>query len=494
MDGLVLLSILLAQGISSEANAELQIEGSLAFGGYVSNNGISELRVRAFSRTGGNLVLETSGATHDVRLNLELLPNQATEAWLPLQINSRANSVSLGARLNQFDDTTIPLNPMRRSIRPFALIGSRASQLLAHVPNTISISSTALPHIPEAYSQVSALAVDRQAMAALDEDQLRSLLDYVGTCGRLLLIDVSDAVGQVFANRATCERQYLRFADDEESARGAFIELIEKSDSPLPSNRDLEALLVDSSADAFDLDRIILLWGGYLIILILLLTRTRAPLAALGFCVVSTVLVLMIWPAGTSRNFVAWAEMASSEKMARYIGVERHAANRRGIHLLSRDSFNGYPIAVIDGDFYLDWSLSGDHQQIAWTATPFEQLDRVTQGSFPVDATVQLDLGSTSAGVCNIGRSATAPMYLHWQGDLYEIPSLDSGARWTNTAGVALSRDLRNRPELELFRARSSEHSIAILQSLPVPDAEETERAWLMRYLSHETGESPCAT
>ena len=494
MDGLLLLSILLTQGISAPANSALQIEASLAFGGYVSDEGFSELHIRALSRTGGALVIDTTGTTPTIKIDLDLLPNEPLDIWLPMKIDFAALPLSLRANLDQSDTQDLKLEYARRSLPRFALLGSRAVQRLAHLPDTEAIKAADLPHIPEAYRQISALAVDSEAMAALDEDQLRSLLEYVGSCGRVLLIDASAAVGQAFANRAACEGQFLILLGNEENAANAFSLLIEQANFLLPPERSLERLLSESSIGAFNGTRMIFFLGGYLLILIVLLGKVRSRFAALAFSIICTVLVLVIWPASISRNFAAWAEMASTEQVARYMGIERLSAARRSTVMLAGDSFDGYTSSVTAEDHSLRWGLQAEQRRIIWNAAPFQSLQRITYGSFAVNATLYLDSSGDSARICNTGIGSTTLMYLQWQGDIYEIPPLNAGTGWSSIGQVALNSASGNRPELKLFLERSANHTLTVLQSLPIPNEKKNEQAWLLRYRSHQTGGSPCAS
>lgn len=494
MDGLLLLSILLAQGISAPTNADLQLEASLAFGSYVSNDGFAELHVRALSGAGGSLVIETTGTTPTVRIDLELLPNEPLDTWLPLRIDAAALPVSLDARLKQSATQATALNYARRSLPWFALLGPRAAQRLSHLPGTEAITAAELPHIPEAYRQISALAVDSAAMASLDEEQLRSLLEYVGSCGRVLLIDASVAVRKIFANRAACEGRFLILVDNEENAGNAFSLLTEQASFLLPAEQSLEPLLRKSSTDALNGTRLAFFLGAYLVILIVLLSRAQSRFAALGFSIIATVLVLVTWPVATSRNFVAWAEMASTEQVARYVGIERHSASRRGTVMLPGESFAGYTSKISGENYSLHWGTATEQRQIVWNAAPFQSLDRISQGSFPVNATLRLDLSGDSAGICNTGSSSTALMYLQWQGVLYEIPPMDAGTGWSSIGQDILDSDSGNRAELKLFLERSAIYPLTVLQSLPIPNAEKNEQAWLLRYQTMRMGAAPCAS
>jgi hypothetical protein len=84
-------------------------------------------------------------------------------------------------------------------------------------------------------------------------------------------------------------------------------------------------------------------------------------------------------------------------------------------------------------------------------------------------------------------------MYLQWQGNVYAVPPLEEGARWSVNGHDALSIDARIQPELKLFLERSTAYPLTVLQSLPIPGAEKNQQAWLLRYQLRQYGESTCS-
>jgi hypothetical protein len=240
------------------------------------------------------------------------------------------------------------------------------------------------------------------------------------------------------------------------------------------------------------LAQLIIIWLAYLFLMAALLVKARPWYTALAFSVIGTALVALMWPAAVSSTFVAWAEMTSNENIARYIGLERHSSARHGSVALPGDEFGGHSLRFSDADFLLLVDGRTDQRHMLWNAIPFEQLDHLTTGSFPVDTTLQFQHNKNSASVCNISSNATEPMYLQWNGSLYELASIKAGERWSTTGNASLDFASVRSPELQLFLDRSDGHSLTLLQSLPVPSAQNDERAWLLQYQSHQKGAPLC--
>jgi hypothetical protein len=492
MEGLILLSVLLAQGVSGPVGGSLQVDASIAFEHNTSAKSFSELRVHASSITGGTLVLETTGASPNVRLEIELLPGEAKEFRVPIRVEFSGQPLALTARLDGGDARSILLDVVQRSGPRFVVVGESASKLLLVLPSTELLNTSSLPHIAEAYRQIDALALDSQAVTALEADQLWALLEYVGTCGRLLLINVSDAVADIFTQRAACGGQFLKVIGEPENSASEFMLLIEQADILLPTDQQMIRLVKGSDDESFDWARLIIIWLTYLILIAALLIRAGPWYTALSFSVISTTLVVSMWPAAASSTFVAWAEMTSNENKARYLGLERHSSARHGHVTLPGDEFGGHSRQFSDAEFMLLVDGRTDQRHILWNAIPFEQLDHLTIGSFPVDTTLQFQDSEVSATVCNIGSNATEPMYLQWNRSLYELASIKAGERWSTTDNESLNFASAHRPELQLFLERSDGHSLTLLQVLPVPSARNDERAWLLQYQSHQNEGSQC--
>jgi hypothetical protein len=233
--GCLLLCILLYQGTADRPIAPFQVDVSIAFGGHQGTGKFTELRIRSLSPNGGTLTLETVGGAPNARLSIELPQGEVTETRLPFGIGSSKQPPLLHASLDDGDPLSVPVTLIRHTEPVAALVGVTASQLLFQIRGTKAVSETSLPHLASAYGQVSALAIDGRSLAALEDAQLVALLEFVGTCGRLMLIDVSAAIERAFVNRASCEGRFLTSVGSDRDTEAAFLELLEQPATTLPS-------------------------------------------------------------------------------------------------------------------------------------------------------------------------------------------------------------------------------------------------------------------
>jgi len=495
MDGLLLVSILLLQETTHPLAEEgVRIEASVAFGGHVGTADFTELRVRAFSARGGNVTLTTSGAAPDVSMEFRLPAGESIEMRMPLAIDAAGPSPVLIAGLDSRTAISVALDTIRHRQPSAVLVGAEATRALLQLPRTEAIGGHALPHFAPAYRQISALAIDGAAIGALDEMQLRALLQFAGTCGRLLFIQASKAIEQVFRNRAACGGRFLGSVEGEGNVEAAFLEILEQPGASVASPEQLNRLLAHSPGGAVNLTALAVFWCGYLLVFAILTMRPRTRVAALGFSGIGTLLVLVIWPVATSRTYAAWAEASTLDRVARYSAVERYSAPRVSTHKLPAAGFGAFASSIRASDYSLEWHADYAQSKLVWHASPLSHIDQLTYGSFTVDSRLRARLLEGAVRVCNAGSGESRGAYLQWQGDIYAVPPLAPGTAWTTAEGQLPEVDKPDRPALRLFANRSAGYALTLLQSLPVAGGDANDRAWLMRYEPDIGGDSQCGT
>lgn len=495
MDGLILVGILLLQeNAGPPAGDGLQIEASMAFGGHVSAAGFTEVNVRAYSITGGELALGTGASAANVGMTIHLPAGQSREVRMPLVVDPASPAPILRAKLDGLSPLSVALTSIRHSQPPALLVGAEATRLLLHEPDTEAIVDNSLPHFAPAYRNISALAIDGATLAALDAPQLRALLQYAGTCGRLLLIGASKQVEQVFLNRAACDGRFLGTVDSNADAAAAFLRIRQTAAAPLVSRADLGRLLANPPGGAVDLSALAVFWSGYLLIFVVLSLPARTRLAALGFSGVGTLMVLAIWPATASRTYAAWAEASTHERVARYSGMQRYSSPRSDTHNLPLAGFGAYAARIEGGDYSIQWQAENAQSSLDWQAAAFQQIDLMTDGSFAIESRLRASSGNDVANVCNEGNGESRQAYLRWQENTYQLPPLLPGMRWSSADALPLEAEALEPAELRLFARRAAGHAVTFLQPLPVAGGGENDRAWLMRYEPDAGGDAPCGT
>ena len=316
----------------------------------------------------------------------------------------------------------------------------------------VNVNATDWPESAAEYDPQAVVTVDTEALARLDDAELRALLDFAGSCGRVLLIGVNSPVEQVFRNGAACGGRYLAVAADSADAAAMQARLAGLPPPPRASDTQLRNLLEASAGDSLRLPVLGLFLAGYVLVFAVLLLSARTRPVALGFCLLATLLVPVLWPAPTSSTFVAWAEAAADESVAGYRGLQRVSRFEAGRYAAEQT-----------------WS----------------------RGGFAARPALGVSGGEHGVSVCNRGAAPSAASHLYWRGELYALPRLEPGATWSTAGAQALPPEARSAPELLLFRERAWRFYAAWLR--PLPTGDRPGLGWLMRYAMPAPGENPCA-
>ncbi len=166
--------------------------------------------------------------------------------------------------------------------------------------------------------------VDAETLAALDDEQLTALLEFAGVCGRLALVGLSPDVESVFRNRAGCGGRYLAVSEFETDR------LQDLPPPPRANDSQLLGLLDAISGRDPGPSRFGYFIAAYVVLLVVLLrSRGTQPIAA-GLSIVSTLLVYLLWPPASTRDFVAWAEASVDHHVAVFRSLERRRTYRDG--------------------------------------------------------------------------------------------------------------------------------------------------------------------
>ena len=365
--------------------------------------------------------------------------------------------------------------------------GDAVAARLGQVTGATVVSAADLPRPPLAYERSVVLAIGRDALSRLDDLQLRAVLEHVGLCGRVLLIDPPAEVERLMRQRAACGGRYLLDAASGESATQALRTLARQGANPLPDAITLGRLLIGRSADI----RLIALYlGGFLLIFATLLTvpRSRGGVA-LTFSLLATALAGALWGGGSRQAFVAWAEVAGTERIARYASLERASAMGRGTEVLHLQSLARSPLKIMGEGLILNWSETARDRYLDWSASLLQEMQVFSMGSFPVENRLRAGTQGETVTVCNQGNRQTPAAYLNWRGANYDVPGLAPGERWTADESTATAESA---PHLQLLARRASREAVTLLQPLQVPGNGGSQRAWLMRVEANEPGAKPC--
>lgn len=476
-------AVLLA--LSSIQGAQL-IQADLAWDGAVSTPEFSEITLRAATSLDANVAFQLAGPSIVVTTNLQLHNGKPAIARMPVT-SGDPDGVALRYSVDGAPWRELDAGRLQRGAANIVLAGESAINVLGDVPGTTIVAADDLPGLSSAYTHVAAVALGGDALARLDEAQLRAFLEYVGLCGRVLLIDPTDRVKQLVSQRAACGRRYFATIDTSGDEATALETVMTRRADRLPDEQALGGLLESRSADT----RLIAFYlGGFLLIFVVLTAVPRSRGVALAFSVLLTVLAGFFWHGGNKHAFVAWAETTTTDSVARYSSLERASASGRGAQVLQLQSLARSPMHITGRSLVLNWSEIASERHLDWSATLLQEMRVFSMGSFPVEPRLRAAADGTEVIVCNRSAGQTQPSYLHWQGNNYEVPALAPGERWvTDESNITVEASAH----LRLLALRTAHHQLALLHPLEVPSNGSDQRAWLMT-TETDARELPCRT
>lgn len=311
--------------------------------------------------------------------------------------------------------------------------------------------ATDFPTSAAAFDRGIIVTVDTPTLERLTDEQLRALMQFTGSCGRVILVSVSSTVEALFRDDAACDGQYLLSVQSPDELHRARSELEQLEDPARPSAAEINGLLTAIADKRFNLKNLIWFWAGYLLLALLLISNRRTRLPALGFSIVASLLVPIVWPPQSIRTSVAWAEAEADDRVIAFSLIEQKSTTRNG----------KYTSEIVS-----------------------------KTGSFDLNPSLGFSVGGEEVEICNQGKGVTGETHVQWQGNVFAVPALDPGASWASAHEPELIGDALRAPELSLFVKRSTGKPLTLLRSLPV--SSEDDAAWLMQYVSTDQANPSC--
>ncbi len=467
------VALLLALGSVDSADV------SLAWDGIVSADTFTEVSVRATGAAGISTRIEVASASPRVRAVVDVDQEGQWAVALPVPADQGPIVVDDG------QSSSIGSVSPRRAPPPVVVVGERAA---VRLDDALTIEPGKLPHTASAYRHIAAIVISGPALAGLDENQLRALLEHVGTCGTTVLVDVSADVERLVTQRAGCGARRLAVASNGSDVESLLANLLSVSAPSMPGEQALEQLLSPEQADVRLMG--VFVAAFLLVYFVLIAQKKTRNVAAPAFCVLATGIAALLWNGGSSGQFVAWAEVYDGDRVARYEGLDAISARGRSQYELAPESLARSPKRISGNAMTLVWDDLGSQRVIEWEPSLLQQFRLVSAGSFPVEPTLRAGMDAAGPVVCNVGAAASPAAFLYWQGQTYSVPPIEPNDRWSAHDDDVIHR--RAAP-LTLLGRRAGRTLLALLQPLSLPvQADVDQQAWLVRHESTNEAVSPC--
>jgi hypothetical protein len=440
----IALIVLIPLAGSARATPEVRVDAGLAWGGIARPNTWTELRVRVASpEDDGTLQVEARVGPVVARLSEPLQRGQAQEFRLPIRLDPGAvgQDLSLVVRLpgGSEQSSTLPLRWIggaQRAIAVAARLGGAASAIDRSAWLILPQSADAIPSSTEAFSALDALVVDTPALSKLSDPQLAAVEQYLGGCGRVVLVDPPAAARQRAHSWAGCGAKLIREVAGASQLQAVLTELLAIDPPRLPDSRALTALFPEPAAAAFQPPLI-----GFFILYVMAISLCGL-LGERVWLLVSLPLAGSLVLAGTF--------LASSPVTKRYTYVEATSGSRvaRYAELTRIGGAAPYDYPVVGrpalGTPARTSSANPTHYQVAAASAVQAELrtttsvrtrllsETILRSSGALAWSPPLQISSHESGrqprVTNRGDTTTVPATLLWHGAAYRVPALSPGA------------------------------------------------------------------
>lgn len=291
----------------------------------------------------------------------------------------------------------------------------------------VAVDPALLPDSTDAFATLDALVLARSGFERLSEAQIATLLAFLGTCGRLLAIDMPDATFRLLRAQAGCGGLFVASANLP-GMHAAVNRLLAAEHDTLPSAARLAAMQPEAQ-------RMQLWWRvtifvlGYVIVMALLAASGRARTVLAATPLLAAVIALLVWTADAREELLVWSETYQGTQFARYRGLIRVTGTGRGMRRLIAPPGGGQPRPVSDRVVATFTAMAGQTNQHS-IEIPVSLMSRslfLLEGTFPVNPTLALAGPEHSPAVVHRGGQPTPQGLLSLDGDIFPVPAMQPG-------------------------------------------------------------------
>jgi hypothetical protein len=418
------------------ADPLLAIKAQPAWNGVLVPGTTTEVAVTLLADSNGTAAVTLPDHAPRLRVTTELLAHQPHTLWLavrpaagaPLRITARMSGGATASAAVGFE--SVPEDA--RLVASTVNLRDPTSSPTGHDGSILlNPSAGMLPRTPGGYGGITAVILDGDGLAALDDRQLAALQSYAADCGRIAMAGAAGPRFTALTGAAGCGGHDIVRAANAGTALGALHDL-PAGGSVLPSANLLQSL---AKSDAFTAT-----WSALLLFFILytvgLLVTARGARRVMPLLLVPVLAACLGWAAWSNdkaaRRLISWSEMNVGDHSLRYAALLQIAGDGKGR--------TGTPLPAGFGLFQPRTTDAAELDRRDGGSSPvtlrsdnylLARMSYYTRGDLSVDPAVHVSLAGGAPRVENRGASATPPALLGWNDKRYPVPSLRPGEHWS---------------------------------------------------------------
>jgi hypothetical protein len=420
-----------------DAPAGLRASAQLAFDGRAPEGAATELALSLYARRGDEVRASILGAGAPVSLQARLEAGEPRTLHVPLR--PAAGTDVLRVRVETAEGETRELEIAVERPAPgearIAVAAANASsdaitRRLAGRPDArvVSLPASALPRSMEAYEAVDALVLDASAASGLDPAQAGALEAHLAACGRVVALAPGDRAAGALRAATGCRGAALTVVSTPSDAADAA--LVRTEAPPLPDPRALARATRPALGAARSVHAMLALSALGLVAAVAL---ARSPLVPLALPVLAGALACAAygWGGGVDADAVVWTVQEPGDAVARWSASLRLGGAGRGEVVLRGVPDPSHVISVAPPAALVRVERGDAGASFVARSGLLAPVDLALEGVTRADVGLALAL-EAGRPVVTAGAAATpAGALLSWRGQLWPVPALDAGERWT---------------------------------------------------------------
>ena len=203
-------------------------------------------------------------------------------------------------------------------------------------------TTSSFPYQLAALDMVDALLLTYAALQNLNEKQLNVLLDYLGSCGQIITLNLPDSVYARLQKYVVCDASQLQKIESRSQLEGALLildESIRASDDELIS---LGKKVIDLDVNQKKTRLISVFFGIYLLLFLasIILSKRSSPPLIISVCF--SAFFYFFWESQASEvNVFNWVEVNDQQSLARVRSLVSFSGNVKSVnsYLLTHDTW-----------------------------------------------------------------------------------------------------------------------------------------------------------
>jgi hypothetical protein len=419
--------------VAGDPVVDLKLKAGL--GGQAVFGHATELEIRLFAATpfdGELQILDYNGLSilpvyleerKEQTLWLPVIPDQA--GLIRVRLQSRVSNIQEHSLVFMLSPTTLTL--ISRATSGETKLGGY--RRLEGTTPTI-ISTTSLPHTPQAYDSVDAVVAEASFLAGLSQNQYSALGSYLSGCGIMLLSADMKSFLERLRGVSGCGGQFVQVYDSLSRVSSLLVELMSLRPPRPPSAHELVSLQHTGMQTA-TMNAVALYLGGYLLFTALVTWRAKQLRQLMLLPLLVAGAGILAWSGTGSHRVITWAESESGDGHIRVSSLLLLGGSRRGesrLRLLSdarlisvagASRSSGIVYQDRDGETVLH-----GHTDLL---SPQTYLLTSVRRQSPL---FQLTIQDGIPEIVFFGKRSPAQTRLLWRGQAYNIPSLTYEGRW----------------------------------------------------------------